>query len=556
MLVALLLYGTATAQAATKRSKANFKRVLIGIKGVAGSEIARRVERWVRDLGGIVDYIFRIVPAMAARLPETLIKRIRENVDVLYVEDDSPVRMTEQRIPWGIKRVGADGIWPTGNKGGGVKIALLDTGIDYTHPDLDANYKGGYDFVNDDADPMDDNRHGTYCAGIIAAEDNDIGVVGVAPEASLYAVKVLDGNGVGRWSTVVAGIEWAMENGMDVVSMSLAGPYSTTMEQACAKAYEAGLLLVAAAGNEYGGEVLYPAKWETVIAVSAVDDADQIANFSSVGPEVELAAPGVYIYTTSLHEGYTYVSGTSAACPHVSGIAALIIAAGVRGNTAVRARLDSTADDLGDPGRDKFYGFGLVNAKAASPPTVNQPPIANAGGPYAGTIGEAITFDASGSIDDGTIVSYEWDWDNDGVYDDRTSSPKITHAWSEAHTGTITLRVTDDEGLTDTDTTSVTVTPGLEILELCNVPNPFRQNTVFCYYLTREADVTIEIYSVSGRLIKAIEIPSARALFNEQPWDGRDDLLREVANGVYIYRVVATDGGQTAIAVGKLAVLR
>jgi subtilisin len=164
-------------------------------------------------------------------------------------------------------------------------------------------------------------------AGIVAAENNGIVVVGVAPNASLYAVKVLDGAGFGTASWIIAGIEWAVENDMDIITTSLgSGPEDPELESlrnACTNASNAGVLLVASAGNEDGGEVMYPAWFDSVIAVTATDKNDGIASFSSTGPEAELAASGVDINSTigsmniCTDENYWYLSGTSMAAPHV-----------------------------------------------------------------------------------------------------------------------------------------------------------------------------------------------------------------------------------------------
>ena len=263
------------------------------------------------------------------------------------------------------------------NAGDGINVSILDTGIDYNHSDLADNYKVfGYDFVNGDTDPTDDNGHGTHCAGIIAAVDNDIGVIGVAPEADLYAVKVLDSSGSGYVSDVIAGIEWSVNNSMDIISMSLGlDSDSTDLRNACDYAYNAGLLLVAAAGNEGSGSdtVTYPAKYDSVIAVAATDSSDNRTSSSSTGPAVELAAPGKEINSTWSDGGYKKASGTSMACPHVTGTAALVWKAFPHyNNTQVRQHLQETAEDLGDSGMDKWYGYGLVDAENASDTT---PPV-------------------------------------------------------------------------------------------------------------------------------------------------------------------------------------
>ncbi|MGQ9601928.1 MAG: S8 family peptidase [Candidatus Bipolaricaulia bacterium] len=251
-----------------------------------------------------------------------------------------------------------------GYEGEGVRVALLDSGLDPDHPDLRANYRGGYDFVNGDPEPWDDNGHGTEVAGVLAAAEDGSGLVGVAPRAELYAVKVLGGNAHGAISDVVKGLEWAVQHGMDVVNMSLGTPEdSRALREAVRAAFEAGLVLVAPAGNE-SGAVLFPAAYPEVIAVSATTKADRLAPFSNFGPEVDLAAPGEEIPTTDLKGRYSLVSGTSFAAPHVAGTAALLISSGVRDNREVRARLEQSAEELVGLSREE-QGFGLVDAAAA-----------------------------------------------------------------------------------------------------------------------------------------------------------------------------------------------
>ncbi len=223
---------------------------------------------------------------------------------------------------------------------------------------------------------MDENGHGTHVAGIIAAEQNGSGVVGIAPEAELYAVRVLDGAGFGLVSWIISGIEWAVMNQMDILNFSLEGPHFLSLQDACDNAYNAGVLLVAAGGNTYGNAVRFPAAYDSVIAVTATDSNDIRSYISPIGPEVELSAPGVDIMSTVLGGSYDFLSGTSQAAPHVTGTAALFILSnqddlnndGILDNYDVRLKLQATAIDLGMIGVDDVYGFGLVNAAAASLP--------------------------------------------------------------------------------------------------------------------------------------------------------------------------------------------
>lgn len=281
----------------------------------------------------------------------------------LVVPDDELIKA------WGVERIGAGYVHTTGNTGAGVKIGIIDSGIDYTHPDLSANYAGGWDFVNNDDDPRDDFGHGTLVAGIVGAVDDGQGIVGVAPEASLYAYKILDSSGGGTFDRVIAALDRAIADGMDVVNMSFGsfGDPGQAVLDACERALTAGILLVASAGNlgtfdGSGDNVVYPARYSSVIAVAATTDLDDRAFFSSTGPDLELAAPGYNIYSTDLFGGYAFESGTSLAAAHVTGAAALLIYAGF---PDVRGRLLSTAHDLDPVGFDTFYGYGLVDVHAA-----------------------------------------------------------------------------------------------------------------------------------------------------------------------------------------------
>jgi subtilisin family serine protease len=431
--------------------------VIIGFKSTPG----HADKAVVRGHGGDIKYSYTIINAIAAKLPEPAIENIQKNPRVTYVEMDGELHTLDAELDnsWGVKRIGAGTVHDSGNKGTGVKVAILDTGIDYTHSDLDANSQGGYNFVNEGDDPMDDNGHGTHCAGIVAAEDNEVGVVGVAPEAHLYAVKVLNSGGSGYLSDVIAGIEWSVDNGMHVISMSLGTDTDyPPLHEAC-DAASGSIVIVAAAGNDgnppgKGDNVGYPAGYSSVIAVAATDRSDNRARWSSTGPDVELAAPGVSVYST-VPGGYDTKGGTSMACPHVAGTAALVIVSGITGSDAVRARLQNTADDLGATGKDNLYGCGLVDADEAVPPAPNTPPVANAGGSYTGPEDVAITFDGSGSDDsDGDPLTYAWNFGDGST----GTSENPTHAYTAGGTYTVTLVVNDGKEDSEPSTTTADIT--------------------------------------------------------------------------------------------------
>jgi subtilisin len=322
----------------------------------------------IKSVGGDIKHIYKYIPVISANLSESAVKILSKNTKIKYVEEDGRVKITStldlgilQTTPWGVSHVKAPDVHKEGIKGTGIKIGVIDTGIDYTHEDL--NVVGGATFVDGTIDYMDDNGHGTHVAGTISALDNLLGVIGVAPNTSLYAIKVLDKNGSGSYGDVVAGIEWAVSNNIDILNMSFGGSLSSqTLESAVDIAYDQGLLLVAAAGNngyDESGTITYPAKYDSVIAVGAVDQENNRANFSSVGWELELMAPGVSIEST-VPGGYNNKNGTSMASPHVAGVAALVWEMKPEiNNIQLRSILNETATSLGD---SFSYGNGLVNA--------------------------------------------------------------------------------------------------------------------------------------------------------------------------------------------------
>ncbi len=274
---------------------------------------------------------------------------------------------------WGPIKIRADHSWDRQLGDSSVLVAVIDTGIDWNHPDLAANYVAlGYDWVNNDTDPMDDHGHGTHCAGIIAAlTNNSIGVAGLA-QVRIMAEKGLGQKGEGYADDLANAIIHAVDQGADILSNSWGGyEESALLHDAVKYAHENGVLIVAAAGNNGWNVKTFPAGYDEVIAVTATDMSDDPASFTNFGDWVELAAPGVHIYSTVYDDDYTYMSGTSMACPHVSGVAALVWSQFPNVTRDwVRLWLQYTADDLGSSGFDVYYGYGRINAEKA----VEEPP--------------------------------------------------------------------------------------------------------------------------------------------------------------------------------------
>ncbi len=324
-----------------------------------------------------------IIPAIVVTAPSHTERQVKsailKNTSVVRFETDFLLESTPhggsekaskksikaaQKLTWGVDRIDAELVW-NGTSGVGVKTAVLDTGIDVDHPDLLDNLKGGTNII----DPLrhfdDDNGHGTRVAGTIAGVDNGIGVKGVAPRSALYGVKVLDSEGKGWLSDVITGLEWSVNNKMDIINMSLGTPtQSPTLQEAVNEVYNKGIVQIAAAGSG-ATAVYYPAAFEETIAVSAVDKYNAFASWSNAGERIDVAAPGVDIFTTDKDGGYTTLSGTSMAAPHVTGAAALILEnQPFLTPEKVRYYLTSTAEMLGLSNAQQ--GAGLLDAEEAA----------------------------------------------------------------------------------------------------------------------------------------------------------------------------------------------
>ncbi len=498
-------------------------KVIVTYDGHPGRADERAIER----LDGKVRHRYGIVDAIAAEVPQGQLKQLASQPGVTGVEFDG--RLTsfdhgpdtgdlEYENAWGVEHIGARTVHQAGIDGSGIKVAVIDTGIDYIHNDLDdlpyivdpefnGIYAGGYDFFNGDADPFDDNGHGTHVSGIIAAEYNGYLVTGVAPGVDLFALKILNANGEGEYSGLIAALDWVVAynntNAVDirVVNMSLGGhEVSATLQAAVEATAASGVLLAAASGNVnpldiwellFGCPVVYPAAYPEVLSTTFTNGNNALTGYSCTGPEVDVAAPGDQVaspvpvgtcmFCSDL--GYAFLSGTSMASPHLAGTLALLLDAGLAdaGSPGLlddaRSAICSTADvgfgvnatpiATTDARYPEYFGCGVIDADGAvlalvppPPPPPNSPPVAvdvvaivdeDLGGPIAvlandtDVNGDALSVVSTGAPSHGTTVA-----NANGTV---TYTPSLNYHGSD----TFTYVVGDGVG-TDTGSVSLTVT--------------------------------------------------------------------------------------------------
>ncbi|GBF08367.1 pernisine [Aeropyrum pernix] len=374
----------------------------------------------VEALQGKVIYVADLAPVAIISIPGKAVGLLSKLPGVVSVSEDGVVQVMAKPpwagggnksqpaevLPWGVDYIDAELVWPDGVTGwvdvngdgdGEIEVAVIDTGVDKDHPDLAGNIIWGISVSNGriSSNYQDRNGHGTHVTGTVAAIDNDIGVIGVAHSVEIYAVKALGNGGYGSWSDLVIAIDLAVkgpdgvidadgdgvvagdpdDDAPEVISMSLGGSSPPPeLHDVIKAAYNLGITIVAAAGNDGADSPSYPAAYPEVIAVGAIDENGNVPSWSNRSPEV--AAPGVNILSTYPDDTYEELSGTSMATPHVSGTVALIQAArlaaglpllppGSESDTTpdtVRGVLHITATDAGDPGYDSLYGYGIIDA--------------------------------------------------------------------------------------------------------------------------------------------------------------------------------------------------
>ena len=304
-----------------------------------------------------------------------MMKKLAEHPDSVYAEPNylllpnrEPNDTYYQEYQWNLPLIGMEQSWEISRGSNDVVVAIVDTGLDLKHPEFAGKIIDGYNVLDGSNNPADDNGHGTHVAGVIAAKtNNNDGIAGMSWNSKLMPIKAIGADGAGSAVDIAQGIYWATDHGADVINLSV-GNYtsSAALKDACRYAYDRNVVLVAASGNDATDKASYPAAYDEVLAVAAVDHRRQRADFSNFGDYVDVAAPGVDIPSTYIYSDYASLSGTSMACPHVAALASLIRS--VRPdmkNSEIMEHIRGSAVDLGAPGHDALYGYGMINAEQA-----------------------------------------------------------------------------------------------------------------------------------------------------------------------------------------------
>lgn len=411
---------------------------------------------------------------------------------------------------YGPQMMGAPAAWGQAGYGSSsVIVSVIDTGIRRTHQDFNSSrILAGWDYQNNDSNPADDCDHGTHTSGTVAATTNNgVGVAGMS-QATILPYKVLSapdilGRCSGSAANIASAIRAAADNGAKVISMSIGGPDSTVEHDAVTYAYNKGVIIVAAAGNDGGSNSIdYPGAYPEVIAVAALDSNKARASYSDGGPQLDIAAPGSNVLSTidDSDSAYATMSGTSMATPHVSGAIALALSCAPAGTTRTQIvnALYSTAEDLGAAGRDDLYGYGLArvdrlvaNICTGNPPANNAPTASFT----TSASGLTVTANGSGSTDpDGDTLTYAWTWGDGGT----STGVSPSHTYAAAGTYTIGLTVNDGRGGTNSTTRTVTVSTSSD-------PDPSTPN------LTSGQQITVTLSGTGDEKFYKIAVPAGKS---------------------------------------------
>ena len=393
---------------------------------------------------------------------ESMISKLRKDSNVEFAEKDwiaEPSLATGAPndpyytggYEWHLSKINAPNAWSLSTGSATTPIAIVDTGVDLTHPDLSAKIIQGYNIYANTNDPSDDYGHGTAVAGTAAAlSNNGLGVAGISWQSPVMPIKISDPTGFATYSDMAKGIIYAADHGVRVINISFGGrTASSTLQNAVSYAWQKNALVIAAAGNDSSSTVSYPAACQYAVAVSATLSDDTFASFSNYGNQIALSAPGKGIYTTMKGGGYGSWYGTSFSSPVVAGVAALVLSLNPQlTNVQVVDILEKTADDLGAVGYDVYFGYGRVNAYralqqasiTAPPPVDTTAPLVAITSPTSGSLVSKTTYINVSASDNVGVTQVKLYIDGSLVY--TSSNSKFTYTWNTTYVsrGTHTLQ--------------------------------------------------------------------------------------------------------------------
>lgn len=411
------------------------------------------------------------VPADAA---EKVLLALQRNKDVVYAEPDSIAHAIStandpyftQNFQWYLSKIEAPIAWSTSTGSSQVIVAVVDSGVLATHPDISGKVLVGYDFVNDDADATDDNGHGTGVAGFTAASTNNgIGMAAVSWANPVLPVKVLGADGSGSHSVIAKGITWATDKGARIINLSLGGTaWSQTLQDAVNYAWNRNVIVIAAAGNNGNNTAFYPAACNNVIAVSATNSSDGRPSWSNYGSYIDISAPGADVLTLSGASSYANSNGTSYASPVTAGVVALMVAANPQlSNAAIVDTMLRNSDDIGSSGYDVYFGYGRVNARRAvaavttsTPTDTTAPTVAIISPSNGATLSNSVNVSVS-STDNVSVTRIELYIG--GVLYGQSSSSSATFSWNtnNSQDGTYILEARAYDAANNVKSTSINV---------------------------------------------------------------------------------------------------
>ncbi|MCX7922987.1 MAG: S8 family serine peptidase [Clostridia bacterium] len=517
--------------------------------------------------------IAKVKLAAGKKFAEQLLE-YKNDPNVEYVEPDYIFNNSflpsdpSYNLQWGLDSIKATQAWDSTKGSASVVIAVADTGVDADHQDLVANLVPGYNTINNTANTNDDNGHGTHVAGISAGViNNGVGISGVAGECKIMPIKVLGSTGSGYTTDITEGVIWAVDHGAKVINMSLGGStYVQAFQDAIDYAYNNGVIVIAASGNNNTSAPHYPAAYNHVVAVGAVDTNHNKASFSNYGSHVDIAAPGTSIYSTTYNGSYGYMQGTSMACPFVAGLAGLIFSKDPTLTPGqVENIIETTAIDLGTAGKDDYFGYGLIDAAAALGQEPDTTPITmtivgDTPDPFvpAGTNNARITY----TLPENAYVTLKV-YDSSNVLVRTLLSNAVKPAgtqyvdWNGKNTsGTIVadgvytyvFTLEDSAGNLSTPVSgTITIDKIAPIISGISIsPDPFVPNeantTTISYTLSEDAKATVSVYTATNALVKTLESAvSKSAGSNTVEWNGKNSAGNLVNDGTYVVKIDAVD---------------